>query len=350
MMLWAGAFIGGFMFNRLVSQWLLIILVGAVLAGCVSSSLNLYNVSQLRGFNILQHEHVAWDQPAARRSFRNMATLGGNAVVLIAFLEQHGPDSTMVRRSDAVTMTQLRAAISYAHEYGMKTIFKPQLLVRGSWAGDIKFYQAQQWSVWFDRYSHEIVRFARFAAEQGVDGFVIGTELFRASGHVDWSDLIRQVRMQFGGTLTYAAHNVEGVQRFGHWSELDVISLTLYPSLGMTGERGDMQKHIAAVVDKLKRAIQCFHCPLWVLEVGMPSARGAYVRPWEWQNLEHADVDLQLQRDVLELWLAALDQPWVNGLFIWAWYSDDHAGGRFDTDYTPQHKPAERMIRRYWKS
>lgn len=350
MMPWVGAFTGVFMFNRLVGSWLLVVLAGAILAGCVSARMSLNNGAQLRGFNLLQHKHVAWDKPAARRSFSHMAALGGNAVVLVAFLEQHGPGSTMVRRSDAVTIAQLRAAIGYAHEYGLKIIFKPQLLVRGSWAGEIAFHQPQQWQVWFHHYSHEIVRFAHFAAEQGVDGFVIGTELFRASDHVDWSGLIRQVRMQYGGAVTYAAHNVAGVEHFGHWSELDVVALTLYPSLGRSGEREEMQRHIVAVVDKLRQSIQNFHRPLWVLEVGMPSARGASTKPWEWQELKHAGVDLRLQNDALELWLTALDQPWVNGVFIWAWYSDDHAGGSYDTDYTPQHKPAERMIRRYWKS
>ena len=230
----------------------------------------------------------------------------------------------------------------------MKVIFKPQLLVHNSWAGEVAFDRPSQWVSWFRHYSHEIVRFARFAAEQGVDGFVIGTELFRASGHVDWSGLISRVRTHFGGVLTYAAHNIEGVKRFGNWSELDVVALTLYPSLGKTGERAEMQAHIVAVVDRLRQVAERLDRPLWVLEIGMPSAREASGKPWAWQGLKYAEVDLQLQRDALELWLTALEQPWVNGVFIWAWYSDDQAGGRHDTDYTPQHKPAERIIRRYW--
>ncbi len=321
------------------------------LAGCASSGgINLSSSTQLRGFNLLQHHHVAWDQPAARRSFSHMAELGGNAVVLIAFLEQSAPDSMMVRRSDAVSLRQLQAAIAHAHAYGMKVIFKPQLLVHRSWAGEVAFDQPAQWQAWFRHYSREIVRFARFAAEQGVDGFVVGTELFRASGHVDWPGLISRVRMRFGGVVTYAAHNIEGVERFGSWPELDVVALTLYPSLGTSGERAEMRARIAAVVDRLRQVTERLDKPLWVLEIGMPSARGASGKPWAWQGLKYAEVDLQLQRDALELWLAALDQPWVNGVFIWAWYSDDQAGGRNDTDYTPQHKPAEQLIRRYWKS
>jgi len=304
----------------------------------------------LHGFNALQHKNVGWNQPAAKRSFRHMAGLGSNAVVLIAFLEQDGPGSTMVRRSSNVTLAQLRAAIGYAHAYGLKVIFKPQLLVTGSWAGGVEYQQTQQWQSWFGHYSREIVKFAHFADEQGVDGFVIGTELLKASGHVNWSVLIKQVRGQFGGTITYAAHNIAGMKHFGYWSELDVVSLTLYPSLGLTGEREAMQSRVLAVVDELKQAVQDLNRPLWVLEIGMPSARGASAKPWEWQGLKHASVDLRLQNDALEIWLKALDQPWVNGVFIWAWYSDYNAGGSHDAGYTPQHKPAEHMIRRYWKS
>jgi len=328
------------------------ILAGGQLAACVSGEMNngrLNHEGALRGFNALQHENVAWDNPAAHHSFRHMVALGANAVVLIAFLEQNGPGATQVRRSKAVTAAQLRAAIGYAHRNRLKIIFKPQLLVTGSWAGGISYQQPQQWQRWFDQYSREIVAFARFAADQGVDAFVIGTELSRATGHVDWSGLIKRVRSQYAGKVTYAAHNVEGVKRFGHWSELDVVSLTLYPSLGLSGERADMQLYIDAAVEKLKLAVQDLQQPLWVLEIGMPSARGASAKPWEWQGLKYAKVDLALQKDVLELWLKALDQPWVNGVFIWAWYSDYHAGGSHNADYTPQHKPAERMIRRYWK-
>ncbi len=345
MIAWAGVFTDRNMYNR----FFMLLLVGVVLAGC-STGGALHNQAMMRGFNALQHEKVGWDKPAARRSFKHMVELGSNAVVLIPFLEQDSPASMIVRRSDAVTMSQLQAAIAYAHEYGLKIILKPQILVTESWAGEIDHDQPQQWKAWFDNYSRHLLEYARFASAQRVDALVIGTELTRAADRVDWSGLIKQVRAVYAGQVTYAAHNVDGVQGFRYWHELDAVSLTLYPSLGLSGEREEMQRHVDATVQQLKLAVEDIDRPLWVLEVGMPSARGASSKPWAWKGLKYAKVDLLLQKNALKIWLNALDKPWVDAVFIWAWYSDDSIGGSQNTDYTPQHKPAESVIRRYWKS
>jgi len=337
------------MYNRLSILCCLALLTGGLLAGCASQG-QLDNQAMIRGFNALQHENLAWDKPASRHSFKRMVELGANAVVLVPFLEQDSSASVRVRRSDAVTIAQLQAAVNYAHEYGLKIILKPQLLVADSWAGEIDHDQPQQWHAWFNSYSQHMLEYARFASVHGVDAFVIGTELSRAASRVDWPGLIKRVRAVYAGQLTYAAHNVAGVKAFRYWHQLDAVSLTLYPSLGLSGEREEMRRYVEATVQNLKLAVEHIDRPLWVLEIGMPSAQGASSKPWEWQHLKHAKVDLVLQKNALDIWLNALDKPWVSGVFIWAWYSDDHSGGSRDTDYTPQHKPAESIVRRYWRS
>ncbi|MFQ5519153.1 MAG: hypothetical protein ACE5E3_04035, partial [Mariprofundus sp.] len=227
---------------------------------------------------------------------------------------------------------------------------KPQMLVPGSWAGAISHAQPEQRQLWFENYSREIIDYARFASEHGVQAFVIGTELSGIAGQVDWTLLINELRRVYRGKLTYAAHNIEGVKKFRHWDKLDAVALTLYPTLGLSGDKEEMRDHVEAVSARLEAVAQSYKRPLWVLEVGMPSARGASEKPWEWHHLKHAKVDLELQKDALDVWLQALDRPWVDGVFIWAWYSDITSGGMSDADYTPQNKPAEYIIRRYWTS
>jgi len=333
------------MYRRGLRRAAALLLIG-VLAGCAGGGLQ--HQSMLRGFNLLQHQNLGWDQPRAQQSLQRVARIGANAVVLIAFLEQDSPAALTVSRSGAVTMAQLKSAITHARHIGLKVILKPQMLVRGSWAGAITHAEPQQWQAWFASYSRQLIEYARFAAEQQVDAFVIGTELSGSVDRVNWPELIRQVRAVYGGTVTYAAHNLDGVRAFRYWQQLDAVSLTLYPSLGDSGRRDEMLAHIEAAVHELEAAVRDIDRPLWVLEIGMPSARGASSQPWAWQHLKQAKVDLGLQQLALELWLQALDKPWVDGVFIWAWYSDDRAGGRQDTDYTPQHKPAETVIQRYW--
>ena len=330
-----------------IVKWSLLVLAVLHLAGCASEAL-VQNKSMKRGFNALQHESVPWDKPAARKSISDLANLGANAVVFIAFMEQEGPSSHQVRRSNAVTMPQLKKAISYGKSHRLHVTLKPQMLVHGSWAGEINHRSSYDWDVWFNNYSREIIEYAVFAQKQGVDAFVIGTELSRASAHVNWPRLIRQVRRVFRGQLTYAAHNTEGVIAFPSWDLLDTVSLTFYPSLGPSSERGSMQVRVDTAVEKLRIAAGAINRPLWVMEVGIPSAKGASMKPWEWQGLKQRRVDLALQSEVLDIWLKALDQPWVDGVYIWAWYSNARAGGQRDTDYTPQNKPAEDVIDRYW--
>ncbi len=318
------------------------------LGGCTTTG-ELKNQSMLRGFNVMQHENVGWNEPQARRSMQRMVSLGTNAIVLIAFLEQDSASALRVNYSNAVSFQQLQKAIEYAHEFDLEIILKPQMLVRNSWASAISYDQQRDWNQWFESYQQHIVEFARFAAKHKVQTFVIGTELSKASAHVDWPQLIRKVRAEFAGKITYAAHNIDGVRAFPYWNKLDAVALTLYPSLGRSGQYDDMRLVVQHTVDQLEHVAQQFDRPLWVLEVGMPSAAGAFSKPWEWQSLKHARVDLKLQRDAIDIWLRALDKPWVDGVFIWAWYSDAASGGAHDADYTPQNKPAEQMIRRYWR-
>jgi len=324
------------------------LLASILLVACVSGP-KIQNQTMMRGFNALQDDVIAWDSPDAHRSIQRMAASGANAVVFISFLKQSSPESVTVQESEAVTKAQLKSAINYARSIGLKVILKPQMLVSNSWAGGITHANPQQWHAWFESYSRQIIDLAVFAAAEHVDAFVIGTELFRANGHVDWSILIRAIRSVYHGQITYAAHNVDGLRAFQYWNQLDAVSLTLYPSLGSSGAKDEMQRRIDDAVASLHASVEGMDQPLWVMEVGMPSAQGAAEKPWEWHGLSSARVDLALQKNTLNLWIKALDQTWVDGVFIWAWYSDLDSGGRRNADYTPQNKPAEHVIRNYWK-
>lgn len=345
MISWAGAFTGKIV-NKSIPVLLLLSLL--LMAGCSSPGL-LQNKSMMRGFNALQHENVAWDDKRAWKSVRKMSAVGVNSIVFVPFLEQKRPDSVEIRESDAVTREQLAGAIRHAHKADLHIIMKPQMLVPGSWAGGINHADSHSWQLWFDSYSRHIIDYAKFAQQQKVDVFVIGTELAHAANRVDWAALIKVVRQEFSGSITYAAHNVKGVKKFPSWQLLDAVSLTLYPSLGASGTREEMQLNIEKAVQDLYLATQEIDRPLLVLEIGMPSAQGASLKPWEWHGLKQANVDLDLQYEALDLWLQALDKPWVAGVYLWAWYSDPSVGGRSDADFTPQNKPAERLIRNYWR-
>ncbi len=309
--------------------------------------------TQWRGFNALQTSKVAWNTPGARQSLLNMMALGTNSVVLIPFMKQNGPNSTAVQNADNVTDAQLIAAVRTAHQLGLKVIIKPQILVSGSWAGEISFRDYNQLYRWFKNYSAHILKYASLSQKLGVEAFVIGTELSIIAKDLPWLELITQLRKEFKGKLTYAAHNIEGVERFPYWNELDIIGISLYPSLGNMGRYDEMLSHIEYSMHQLNQITEHKNKSVWLLEIGMPSATGFSARPWAWKSLSHRhhQADVTMQSKAIAAWLNAIKQSeGVNGVFFWNWLSDPHAGGERDLDYTVQNKPAEIVIRQFWRN
>jgi hypothetical protein len=305
-----------------------------------------------RGFNALQTSKVAWGSPEARQSLLSMVALGANSVALIPFLKQRSPNSTDIQQANNVKDAQLIAAVKTAHQLGLKVVMKPQILVRDSWAGDIFFKDHDQLQRWFKSYSAHMLKYASLSQKLGVEAFVIGTELSKIAKDLPWLELIAKLRKVFTGKLTYAAHNVEGVERFPYWHKLDVIGVSLYPSLGDMGEYDEMLAHVEHSMYKLNQIAGRRNKAVWLLEIGMPSAEGFSNQPWAWKSLHpKRRPDMTMQTSAVAAWLNAIKQlGYVDGVFFWNWLSDPHAGGERDLDYTVQNKPAETIIRQYWKN
>jgi len=307
-----------------------------------------------RGFNALQTSKVAWNNPAARHSLLNMVAVGANSVALVVFMKQSGPNATDIRVANNVTTAQLTSAIQTAHQLGLKVVVKPQVLVRGSWAGEISFSSSERMQRWFKNYSTAMLMYARLSQQLGVEAFVIGTELKKVAKDLPWLELIAQLRRAFKGKLTYAAHNVDGVARFPYWYKLDVIGVSLYPELGDLGEYDEMLTHVELSLYKLGQAAKNQRNKrIWLLEVGVPSAEGASAQPWEWKSLykKRNRPDLTMQTGAVAAWLNVISRnKRIDGVFFWNWLSDPYAGGGHDIDYTVQNKPAEVMIRQYWRN
>jgi hypothetical protein len=307
-----------------------------------------------RGFNALQTSKVAWNSPAAKTSLLRMMALGANSVALIPFLKQSGPNSIDIQAASNVTDAQLIAAVRTAHQLGLRVVVKPQILVKGSWAGEISLKDHDRMHRWFENYSAHILKYAMLSEKLGVEVFVIGTELTAIAQFLPWPKLISKLRKEFRGKLTYAAHNVEGMERFPYWHKLDVIGISLYPSLGDLGEYDEMSSHVEDSLYKLSEAVKIHgNKEIWLLEIGMPSAEGFSSQPWAWKSLNKNEQqpDMAVQTNAVAAWLSATSElSLVDGIFFWNWLSDPNAGGKRDWDYTVQNKPAETIIKQYWEN
>jgi len=84
-------------------------------------------------------------------------------------------------------------------------------------------------------------------------------------------------------------------------------------------------------------------------EYGYRSMDKAAGPQWEMAR-EGGRVNLQAQANSFEaLYQTFWGLPWFSGGFVWKWFPDHQgAGGQSDSRFTPQNKPAEIVIRKWY--
>lgn len=306
----------------------------------------------LRGFNFIQTEQVKLNHLQTILSLKRLKRTGADTVALVPFLWQARTGARQIIKGNAVQDDELIAGIQSAHALGLKVIIKPHVWVTGAWAGEVAPERGAAWNEWFEHYRFIILQYARLAQKEGVEYFIIGTELRHANlSKRSWSQLISSVRYVYKGHITYAAHGIEQANKFCCWQALDSIAATVYPVLSNNTEPVDMHKVedvIRKTLNALKRIGVEYNKPVWLAEVGQRSARDSLSRPWESPEQRLAAVDLELQSQVNGMWAQAAAGLGIDGLLFWNWYSDPDAGGDDDTDFTVQNKPAERRLTCLW--
>jgi hypothetical protein len=76
---------------------------------------------------------------------------------------------------------------------------------------------------------------------------------------------------------------------------------------------------------------------------------GTNMAPWDW--VSDGPVDLQEQADCYQaLFEVFQSEPWMEGVFWWAWGTDPDHGGPSDTYYSPHNKPAEAILQYFFAS
>ncbi len=258
-----------------------------------------------------------------------------------------------------------------AKRFGIRTMLKPHIwLGRGAWRGDIAMDSEEDWQEWFSQYRSFILRYARLADREGIEVLCIGTELRRAAveREADWRKLIAEIRAVYNGKLIYAANWYKEFEEVAFWDELDYIGIQAYFPL-VEKERFDVSKwtggeRISSVedlsrgwdkhVEAIARIHEKFRKPVIITEIGYHSTIDAAVQPWEWKI---SDLDatfeegLRTQTNCYEAFLKVFwGREFFAGVYFWKWHPYHHdAGGSQDRDYTPQNKPAELVMRRWYQ-
>jgi hypothetical protein len=314
----------------------------------LAASCNMAAAQRLNGVNVIASPGHNFGTASAEQSLRAARALGASAVAIVPFLWQSSPASPDIARGSDMPDDMLRAAIRQARALGFSVIVKPQVWMSESWAGAVQPTAPEAWQTWFANYRREIEHIARLAKEENADALALGTELTNTVQRPEWRTVITAARAAFPGKLLYIAHNADEVEAVPFWSELDMIGVSLYPPLGEDGDRAGRIAIMRASADRLAAISAQTGKAILVGEIGLRSAEGAAVKPWESAEERAAPVDLALQADVLADWIAVLDRPSIQGVLVWRWFTDPAAGGSSDTDFTVQGKPAERVLRCAW--
>ncbi|WP_103030119.1 glycoside hydrolase family 113 [Salinibacter altiplanensis] len=287
--------------------------------------------------------------------------LGVTHPTLVAFGWQKAPDSPTVRVDTgdgwySESHRGIRTLARQADALGMGVILKPHLWVGGydetQDRSTIGFESDARWREWEANYRRFLLLYARLAAEVDADALVLGTELTRAATERPhfWRGLADSVRAVYDGKLTYAANWHEAYERIQFWDALDYVGVQAYfplteaedPSLAALQE--GWRPHRAALAKIHERTGR----PILLTEIGYRSAVGAAAAPWEWPERDDGAVpDSALQARCYRAFLSTVGRaPWLKGGIIWKWHPPGEVEG--PTAFTPQAKPAEDVLRRWF--
>ena len=309
----------------------------------------------LRGVSLamLNSLEGGYHAPGIGRQLERLKRLGADAVSLMPFAFQPGPDRPELRYLNrgpgSETDIGLIHAARVARAQGFHVLWKPHVWVSGaSWPGEIEMKTEADWQDWWRSYRRYVLHHAMLARWAGADLFCVGVELSKTLGREsDWRELIDGVRSLFPGRVTYAANWYGDLESVRFWDRLDFLGVDAYFPLAASPQASaaDLEKGAEQIARRLEAASRRFGRPVLLTEVGFAAHRGAWVAPHT-EGGEYSEDDQALAYQAL---FKALDRrPWLAGTFLWkAFSAPDFDGGR-EADFRFLGRKAEGAVREYF--
>ncbi len=243
-------------------------------------------------------------------------------------------------------------SIQLAKKAGLKVMLKPQLWIHDQFVGDIDFGKSElKWKAFESSIKKYILDFAHIAADEGVEIYSIGCEykIFATQRKEFWTDLITEIRSFYKGKLTYSS-NWDNYNNISFWDQLDYVGIDCYFPLSesKTPTVNELKRAWSKRLTSLKQFSEQTNKQIIFCEYGFMSIDSTAHETWN-PNQEGA-VNLIAQKNAYTAMFERLeDQPWYAGGFFWKWKANHkEAGGKDDKRFTPQNKPAEEVIRKWF--
>lgn len=304
----------------------------------------------LDGVNLTAYTADGYGRPEVKQDIRQIAALGATAITLVPtwYMEDTGSVRIAPDPRKSPTDESLIQAIDWVGDAGLKVVLKPHVdVLDGTFRGDIQPADRKRW---YESYRSFVSHFAAIAAERDVELFVVGTELKSLSGETrPWRKVISTARDQYDGPVTYAA-NWDEYEQVRFWDGLDLIGIDAYFPLsddGAAPTRADLLRSWGPSVDALRASSDRWQRPVLLTEIGYPTQSGATAHPWEVKR--GGDPDQRAQALAYRAAIQAFDSAeWLAGISWWSWRADASPEENLATDYTPEGKLAEGILRRAW--
>lgn len=298
----------------------------------------------------------------SRKTLLRLRALGVDCVSLTPFGYMQRVTWPHVRmpRDPSLGDSLLLRELATIRGLGMRALLKPHLwsrdFYRGHWTGEIAMGSAGDWNSWFADYGRFLLHYAGIAEQGCAYALCIGAELGTATRErpEDFRRLIKRVRRVFHGKLTYAANWHDEFERIPFWDALDWIGVNAYFDLSQadTPTVAEIERAWGPVAERLHLLSARWERPVVLTEVGFRSVSHPAARTYSWQELDpDGRLDLEAQRACYEGTFRALwGRPWLSGLYWWKWYTAPEGEEEGTAlDFTPEGKPAERVLARYYR-
>lgn len=245
--------------------------------------------------------------------------------------------------------------LQQAKKENLSVLLKPHVWVMGQgWCGDFDLATETQWLQWESDYKKYILHYAEIAEKFDVEMLCIGTEYKIAATKRDafFKKLIAEIKTIYNGKITYAA-NWDNFQNITFWNDLDYIGIDAYFPLAKNQHAEKMELDLAwkDIMNQLQSFSKKHNKQILFTEFGYKSTNFTAWNQWELDNInDNEQVNITAQNNAyLALFENCWDKNWLAGGFLWKWYpNDSNAGGLTNSDYTPQHKPVEKIIATYY--
>lgn len=291
-------------------------------------------------------------------SLDKLTSLGVDSVAVVpyAFMSDAGAIGPLEvpTRAGSETDDDVVHAISRARERGMTVLMKPQIWVRRSWPGDITLKNADDEETFFREYRRWILHYALMAEAHDVPLLAIGTELKNvSSGYRErWSTIIDDIRCVYDGKLVYAANWGAEVQDVDFWDRLDYIGVDFYYPLSFEEHVSDdeLTRGFESALDQIRKLHEKHRKPVLLTEIGYASTKSPWTKPHASDKVRELSPDDQARSYSIAFAALADETAWIRGMYWWKWPTNLERGGLDHRGFTPNGKPAEDVLRRWYGS